>query len=848
MATGRRDAYPGVPNVARSSIFEQGVGMRIGQAAEGRAREIRRVRADGLMHRRPLAALAPIVVALWGAGILATPAYAGGALPEGGHFVAGAGSISGNANVLTVNQTSGRGVIDWSHFSIGGGNRVAFENGSGATLNRVTGGDPSLIFGTLSATGSVYLINPQGILIGPSGVVSTGGRFVASTLDTCNCGFMKGRPLVFKGDSTASVINLGSIGSTGGDVMLIAGNNIVNAGRIAALRGTAELAVGQQVLLQDSSTGRQLFVQTGSDGNIENAGPISAAQVSLQAADGNIFALAGEHTTIRATGAAMRDGHVWLVADTGAVALGGTIEARNADGGGGVVDTGGASLQLGGDGIKPLVKAGKWNLTVPDLTIDDAAAATLSRSLTAGTSINAQATGMQSGVGDLDVMSSIHWCGAASLTLGAYHSLTIEAAVKVKNVGAGNLTLNADTTAIDNGGSIDNRGVIDWSKSTGAVTALYDMNGSYSAGTLLSNPAWKAAPYSGLVTQITGYRLVNSLGDLKNVASDPTANYALGKDIDASATLDGAYVPIGDYLHPFAGQFDGRGHQVSSLDLVQMVQGGPLEGGSGEMLMAQGLFGVIGSQGVVRNIAVGGRSVGQGGYFSIGLLAGVNDGTIVHGSSSGDIAQSGDLGAFLTNSGGLVGMNNGTIVRSSSSAGIDSAGNVGGLAAENSGLIAQSFATGSVTAQPYAGGAGGLVGGNSGTITESYATGATTAAFSFCPGPGCTSGSAALVWNNLGTISQSFATGPVINDNDIPPAGIASINHGTIGNDVYWNKDTTGATIGVYTGTPAPDANGLTSAQMRQRASFAGYDFGPGGVWAMPAGAAHPVLQWQVQP
>ena len=125
-----------------------------------------------------------MVVALWGSGILATPVY-GGALPDGGHFVAGSGSISGNADSLRVNQTSGRGVIDWSHFSIGGGNRVTFDNGNGATLNRVTGGDPSAIFGTLSATGSVYLINPQGILIGPGGVISTGGRFVASTLDTC---------------------------------------------------------------------------------------------------------------------------------------------------------------------------------------------------------------------------------------------------------------------------------------------------------------------------------------------------------------------------------------------------------------------------------------------------------------------------------------------------------------------------------------------------------------------------------------------------------------------------------------------------------------------------------------
>lgn len=798
------------------------------------------------IRRRPLTALVPMAVALWSWGAATAPAYAAGALPSGGQFVAGSGSISGSATALTINQTTSRGVIDWSHFSIGSGNRVTFDNGSGATLNRVTGGDPSAIFGTLSATGSVYLINPQGILIGPGGLVSTGGRFVASTLDTCNCGFMRGHPLAFKGDSSASVINLGTVGSTGGDVMLISGNSVVNAGRISAPHGTAELAVGQNVLLQDSSTGRQVFVQTGSGGNIENAGPIDAAQVSLQAADGNIFALAGEHTTIRATGTAKRDGHVWLVAETGVVALGGTIEAKNADGSAGAVDTNAALLDLGSDDIKPLIKAGKWQVTTPDLAIDSGAAATFARSLSAGTSIDAQATGAQGGTGDIDVLSSIHWTGAASLTLGAYHSLTIEAGAKLKNCGTGNLTLNADAAAIDNGGSITNNGVIDWSRSTGVVTALYDMNGSFTPGSLLANATWKAAPYSGLVTQITGYRLVNSLGDLKKVAADPTANYALGRNIDAGSTTDGSFVPIGDYNHPFSGQFDGRGHQVDSLDLIQMVQGGPIDP-QGYTLQAQGLFGVIGTAGVVRDITVSGGSVGAGGYFSIGLLAGVNNGTIAYGHSSGNVAQSGDLAAYLTSSGGLVGINYGNILRSSSSAGIDSAGNAGGLAAENDGLIAQSFATGGVSVEPYAGGAGGLVGGNGGTITQSYATGGTSTNFTYCPGPGCTSGSAGLVWNNLGSITQSFATGPVNNDNGIAPAGIASINQGTIGNDVYWNKDTTGAAAGVYTGKPMPDANGLTSAQMQQTASFAGYDFGQNGVWAMPAGATHPVLQWQVQ-
>ncbi|CAB3789134.1 hypothetical protein LMG27177_02569 [Paraburkholderia fynbosensis] len=132
--------------------------------------------------------------------------------------------LTRNGTALLVAQPgSTRGVIDWNSFSIGKRNSVMFDNGSGATLNRVTAGSPSAILGSLNATGSVYLINSQGIVVGPSGVVSTGGRFVATTLDLRNDAFANGDDaLTLSGKSNASVINLGRISSSGGDVFLIA--------------------------------------------------------------------------------------------------------------------------------------------------------------------------------------------------------------------------------------------------------------------------------------------------------------------------------------------------------------------------------------------------------------------------------------------------------------------------------------------------------------------------------------------------------------------------------------------------------------------------------------------------
>lgn len=800
-------------------------------------------------QRRPLSRWVSLTVALLCGAPLA--AYAGGALPSGGRFIAGRGSISSNGRSVTIGQTTSRGVIDWTQFSIGKGNRVNFENGSGATLNRITGGDPSVILGALSATGSVYLINPQGIVIGRSGAVTTGGRFVASTLDTCSCAFMKGHPSDFHGDSHALVVNLGHIGSTGGDVALIARDTVVNAGRIDAPHGTAELATGADVLLQDSANSRQVFVRAGSGGTVINAGAIDAAQVSLQAADGNVFALAGKHAAIRANGTTMRDGHVWLVADTGNVVLDGGISATNANGDGGTVDTNAGTLELGTGG-DTRVKAAQWNVTTPEFTIERSAARTFKRSLDAGTSINVTTTGgsgaslANGGNGDIEVASNISWRGPASLTLAAYRSIKVDAGSTIKNSGAGNVTLRADATAIDNGGSVTNDGTIDWSHSRGFVRAFYDINGAYHPGTLKRNAAWTSTPDSGIVTQITGYKLVNSADDLKTVGYDLGGNYAAGKDFDATPENTGVFIPIGNIDNPFMGQFDGLGHRIG-VPIADAWHDHPPSGE--DPYRGIGLFGVIGSSGVVRDIDVG---AGTGGFVAppsaVGILAGINYGTIVDAHSQGSLGMD-DFG-YAGSVGGLVGLNYGTIARSSSTAYLQTSGLAGGLvgANEQGATIRQSYATGDVMGTWSSPGVGGLAGGNAGLISQSYATGnATWEPHSCYPYMGCgTTSPGGLVSRNDGTITESFATG---NEHfDVDPTqvgGIAGQNNGTIGGNVYWNKETSSAPAAVAWGAQPPLSSGLTRAQMTVPASFAGFDFGADGVWKMPAGATHPVLWWE---
>ncbi len=181
----------------------------------------------------------------------AASAAAAPALPTGGHVQAGSASIGSAASTLTVSQTSSKAIIDWSSFSIGQGGTVQFDNGAGATLNRVTGTGVSSIDGLLSATGSVYLINPNGVIVGKTGVVNTGGTFVASTLDVANSSFLAGGPLTFSGPATAGVVSLGKVSSLGGNVAMIAAT-VNNQGSIAAPKGDAGLIAGSTVTMDDA--------------------------------------------------------------------------------------------------------------------------------------------------------------------------------------------------------------------------------------------------------------------------------------------------------------------------------------------------------------------------------------------------------------------------------------------------------------------------------------------------------------------------------------------------------------------------------------------------------------------
>lgn len=109
------------------------------------------------------------------------------AMPTGGKVVDGnvEGIVNGTvASGGTINVNS-NALIDWETFNIAKGETLNFKFGQDYlnVINHVTGSDMSHLLGTLNAkNGNVYLINPNGILVG-GGARIDAGSLILSTLN-----------------------------------------------------------------------------------------------------------------------------------------------------------------------------------------------------------------------------------------------------------------------------------------------------------------------------------------------------------------------------------------------------------------------------------------------------------------------------------------------------------------------------------------------------------------------------------------------------------------------------------------------------------------------------------------
>lgn len=203
------------------------------------------------------------------------------ALPTGGQVIQGAAQIAQPSSTqLNVNQSSQRAVINWDGFSVGQGNTVQFNQPgkNSAVLNRVTGPLSSRIDGSIRANGHVYLVNPRGVVVGPTGRVDAQG-FVASSLNTDDEDFMRGR-LLFEGNgASAGVANHGTITVGQGGMAALLGGKVENTGVITAPMGKIGFGAGEQATIDLTGDGfLQIALPSDTDDEvlIDQAGRVRA--------------------------------------------------------------------------------------------------------------------------------------------------------------------------------------------------------------------------------------------------------------------------------------------------------------------------------------------------------------------------------------------------------------------------------------------------------------------------------------------------------------------------------------------------------------------------------------------
>jgi len=190
------------------------------------------------------------IARLLGAALLAGYMQQAAGLPTGGEVAAGSAIISQPmATQMQIDQSSQKAILNWQSFSIGGDEGVYFSQPAGGiALNRVLGTDPSNIFGSLTATGQVFLVNPNGILFGPAARVDVGGM-VASTLGIGDSDFLADNYSFVNAGSAGSVANQGSLNATSGGYIALLAPEVVNEGVVSARLGTVALGAGDRVRL-----------------------------------------------------------------------------------------------------------------------------------------------------------------------------------------------------------------------------------------------------------------------------------------------------------------------------------------------------------------------------------------------------------------------------------------------------------------------------------------------------------------------------------------------------------------------------------------------------------------------
>ncbi len=291
---------------------------------------------------------------------MAAPVAMAQSLPDAGSVTSGSATIGQTTSQMTITQTTKGAIIDWGSFNIAAGYGVTFDQQFGAssvTLNRVigygNGATPSLIDGTLTANGNVFIINPSGITFGNGSQVNVGG-LVASTLDISDADFLSGVSsgqyrFTASGSVAGGIWNNGQLTAADGGTIGLIGSQINNAGTISATNGSVVFGATSQVTLDYFGDGLTQVTVSGNGLGLANCSFNCNGGIT---SSGNVFAQGG-HIEMRSNtmdGASAGNGLFVDPANGGRIWISGNVAARTSGTrrGSVVIDAGMGNIDLGG--------------------------------------------------------------------------------------------------------------------------------------------------------------------------------------------------------------------------------------------------------------------------------------------------------------------------------------------------------------------------------------------------------------------------------------------------------------------------------------------------------------------
>ncbi len=173
------------------------------------------------------------------------------------NVAAGQVSVQQSPNTTVVNQSSQKAILNWQSFNIGAAEKTHFQQPAGGiALNRINPNQgASQIYGQLTATGKIILVNQAGIYFGPTARVDVGG-IIASTSDISDTNFLAGKYHFDQASAyNGSVINEGKIRAAQNGLVALIGTGVRNDGTIEARTGSVVLASGNKFTVDLSGDG-----------------------------------------------------------------------------------------------------------------------------------------------------------------------------------------------------------------------------------------------------------------------------------------------------------------------------------------------------------------------------------------------------------------------------------------------------------------------------------------------------------------------------------------------------------------------------------------------------------------